>query len=222
MKNIILNLVKLFFFLKPSTVFSVFKMLHLIMKLFGLYPFKIEQTRKGPKPVICIWGLILTTAHFANYFFCYIESLKMKLHSNNSVGKSLFNTFVDTFGVKVLLSMEALTVFGLFLNILITFKDQRNMISLFYETEIKLKNFCFDLKLFKIILFSFFLLINFLSSFFVAFEFFAKISITYEELIYFVARMLPVFYIQLKTSQCCLYVLTLYLNFEGLNKLLLP
>lgn len=219
------NLEKLIFFLKPKTIFSAFTKINFILKLFGLYPIKIEQTKKGPKPVLCIWGVILTTIHFIAYCFCYFVALNMKLY-RNSINKIVFISIVSKFGTQLLLIMEGLTVFCLFLNVFMTFKAQRNMISLFHQAETKLKdkqfnnNFFFHTWLVKIFIFSMILLIlNFLIQIFVAFLYFSQIKYQKsEEIIYFVARTLAHFYILVKSSQYFFYILILYYFFKDLNK----
>lgn len=220
---------KLFFFIRPTSVFTVFKIINFILKLFGLYPFKIERTKKASKPVICLWGVILTTIHFIGYFYCYIKVLcvffSKHFHGNEIYETNIF-TFVDIFGANLLLIMEGLTVFVLFLNVLITTKAQRYMISLFNLAENQLKdeelnhNFFSDFDLLKLFVFSLLLFINLFGSFLISFRILLEIYYESVPVNFVLARILPRFYIHLKTSQFVLYTLMFHFMFNDLNNVM--
>lgn len=220
-----MNLEKLKFCIKPSTVFSVFKILHFVMRLFGLYPFKIEHTKNGPNLVICTWGVILTILHFSTYCFCYFKAINSKI-PNSKINTTLYTSIVDKFGVNLLLILDGIIVFVFFLNIVITikYKVQKNMFSLFYESEKRLKDkefqkhLCFDIEILKIIFFLIFICLNLIGTVFVALQYFLAMNKSNpDEVFFFVAKLLPQYYTILKSSQYILYILMIHFSFNRLN-----
>lgn len=221
---------KLIFFIRPSTVFTVFKIINFILKIFGLYPFKIERTKNDTKTVICLSGVILTTVHIITYFYGYLKVHNIfcsKIGHSSEIYKTNIFTIIDIFGAHLLLVLEGVTVFSLFLNVPVTMKAQRSMTSLFNQAEIKLKDeglyyhFCCGLDLLKLFAFSFLLFLNLLGSFWVSviilFDAFNESANVY----FAFARILPHLYIYLKTTQFVLYTLMFHLMFNALNNVML-
>lgn len=206
--------------ISPKSVLNVFKVLHFIMKLFGLFPFKLKPTRNGPKPVFCVWGLIFTTIHFIIYYYCFFVVMDEKIHISG-LNASMYKTIVDKFGTQVLLVMDGITIFCIFSSVFLNFKAQINIFSICCQAENRLRdkefNLCFDIELLKLFGFSFILLLNLLNTFLCSVKFFIEIFNFKGKLTYLLVRILPHFYIQLKTSQFVLYVLMLHLGFNGLN-----
>lgn len=214
---------KLKILIKPTSVLSVFKILHFMMKLFGLFPFKLKKSKNGPKLAICVWGVILTTVQFIGYFYCYFEVLDKKMHSRGLNAK-MFTSIVDKFGSELLLLFEGLTIFSIFSSVLLTFKPQNKIFSLFCEAETRFKDKefnssnSFELELLELFGFSFLLFLNLFVTFYVAIRFYVEVTYKSGELIYLLVKVLPSIYIQLKSSQYVLYILMLHLGFNGLNK----
>lgn len=204
---------------KKLSVFTIFKILHFIMKLFGLFPFKIKHTETGPKCVNCICGLILTTMHFFTYFCSYISVL-VELYSNPHIMKSKMTSIVDRFGSTINLYIEGISIIILFASILIKNKAQKNILRLFYQTEAMLINKSFNCKFLQIFLYSFVLSLNFILGFIVSvtlYGFYQAVSST--DIIYLMVRILPHFYILIKTSQFVFYILMLNFGFDSLNSI---
>lgn len=215
------SLEKLKSYIKQTSVFNyVFKVLHFVMKLFGLYPLKIDQTKNGPKVVICVWGVILTVINLIVFYYCFFDVLNTKSQSN-MIHTTISPSIVDKFGAKLLLYVEGLTVILIFISALINIKAEEKMLSLFYQAENMLKNqdlnLSFHIELLKMFSFSSLLFFKFVLAFIVSVKFFLAISHETGALIYVLARVLPHFYIQLKAAQYVLYVLMLHFRFNGLN-----
>lgn len=202
-------------FIKPTTVCHIFKKFHLIMKLFGLFPFKLKPTKNGLKPVICFWGLILTIVHFITYYYCFFLVMTKRMHGTG-LNVSMYISIVDKFGTQVLLYIDGLTILCIFLSIFLTSKAQSKIFSLFCQAEYRFrdKEFNFGLELFG---FTFILFLNLSVICLCSVKFFIEISKFGGDLVYLFARLLPHFYIQLKASQYVLYVIMLQLGFNELN-----
>lgn len=200
--------------IKPIKVFTILKILHLIMKLFGFFPFKIKLTNTGPKCVICVWGLILTIIHFLTYFCGYFMVL-VKLHSKQHIIKSPISSSIgDMFGMKFALYIEGITIAILFANIVITKKAQKNILKLFYKSDVLLIMKWFKLQIF---LYSFILLLNLLIGFMVSVTVYVSYkAASTDAIIYLMVRILPHFYVLIKISQFVIYISILNFGFNSL------
>lgn len=201
---------------KPISVFTIFKILHFTMKLFGFFPFKIKHTESGPKCVTCIWGLILTTIHFFTYFCSYIFVL-VELDFNPRIMKAEMSTIVDRFGNKIALYIEGISIIILFASIVITIKAQKNILKLFYQTETMLIEKPLKCEFLQIFFYSFILSLNLILGFIVSvlvYLFYQAGSST--AILYLMIRILPHFYILIKTSQFIFYILMLNFGFNSL------
>lgn len=206
------------YFIQPITVFTIFKILHFIMKIFGLFPFKIKHAKTGPKCVFCVWGLISTTVHFLTYTCNYILVF-IEMHSNrNIIVQTEMQTIVDKFGSSIEFYVEGLSIFTLFASIVITKKAQRKILKLFYQSEYILFEKCFNFDLLQIFLYSFILLLNLIIGATVTvmvYMFYQAVSPS--AIIYLMVRILPHFYILIKTAQFVFYILMLNFGFISLN-----
>lgn len=206
------------YFSQPITVFSIFKILHFIMKLFGFFPFKIKHTKTGPKCVICVWGLILTTIHFLTYTSNYILVLIEMQSNKHIVHTSAMQTIVDRFGSTIAFYIEGLSIFTLFASIVITKKAQQNILKLFYQSEYLLFEKSFNFDLLQMFLYSLILLLNFIFGATVTvMVYMVYQAVSPTAIIYLMIRILPHFYILIKTSQFIFYILMLNFGFSSLN-----
>lgn len=124
---------------KKKSILSYLKFINFILKIFGLSPFEIKETKEGPIPCFSIFGAILTVIYITVYSYCFLNGVK--LGNNNEAVNFSPQTQITSFDYIVGLYGATFTVFGLLLNILLTLKDQSKMLSLFWRAEHLCGNF---------------------------------------------------------------------------------
>lgn len=133
---------------KVKSVLSYLKLINFILKCVGLFPFKIIESKSGPKHFISICGTILTIIHISTFIYCFVNVAQL---GKVNIAAKYVKTAISSFDHLIILYSTTVAVFGLFLNILLTLKAQSNMLTLFYRAELLSGNFVFK-NVFKVIL----------------------------------------------------------------------
>lgn len=124
----------------PSSIYDIAKTLHLVMKISGFFPLKIEETKTGTKPVICKFGVFFTILHLLLYLSSVIHFVfwsNVKLFSLSYGGK------VGHYGCIAILVLEGITTIILFLSVFPLMKFQNFV----FKNVNNLESVCHQLKI---------------------------------------------------------------------------
>lgn len=195
---------------KIKRILKYFTLFNFILKFIGLSPFIIKEKTSGPKQCFSFWGAFLSILHITTYmycFFCVIQSDYIDLSINSDVKKPQVTPFDYLLGMY----STSVTVLILFLNILITLKAQRKMLTLFYRADKLSEDFvCKNLNKVKLMCIAYILnfVIGIIGILFTLFKMLHKNTIidTFNHIIIIILPHTYVFSIVLYFVFCALFV----------------
>lgn len=123
---------------QPNGVYDIARTLHLVMKLAGFFPIKIEETKTGPKPVICKFGVLSTILHLLLYL---IPVTHMIVWNNEKMSLDV-NKIAD-YGYLAILVLQGVTTLVFFSSVIHMMKFQTAVIK--YTTQMQV--ICHQLKI---------------------------------------------------------------------------
>lgn len=143
---------------KVKSFLNYFKFTNCVSKIFGLFPFTIKETTSGPKNIISVWGAILAIIHITTYTYCFVNVVK--LGKDGIYTRYIPKTAITSIDHRVGMHVTFLAVVALFLNIMLTLKAQRKMLTLFYRAERLCGNFV-SKRMYKVVLLCIPIIFNF-------------------------------------------------------------
>lgn len=193
-------------------IFYILKILHLTMKMFGLFPFKVKHSKKGFKLKICYWGAILTVFHVLTYTCGYILVI---IRENQSTDKAA-SVIIQNLQTNFALFHEGLTVIIIFASIVITKNIQNNMLKLLNRIECILRKESLQLGILHIYLISCLVSLHIIGIFVTGLITLIVHPYAYS-FMFTIVRVTPHLYIFIKVAEFVLYLLLLNLGFNALN-----